>query len=202
MSRPAILDVRHLPDLAPGSRAPIWWGMVLLLLIESAVFGTLITSYFYLRLGQPEWPPPGIDPPDLMLPTINTGILLASSIPMYLADHGISRGRVRQLIWGMLGSIALGVLFLVLKVVEYAAVPYRGDDHAYGAIVWLIIGFHSAHVASVVLKSVVVAILAAKGFFDAERLIGVQVNGLYWHFVVGVWVPLYLVLYWAPRVLQ
>lgn len=121
---------------------------------------------------------------------------------MYVADHGISLGRVRQLFWGIVASIVLGVSFLVLKVVEYAAVPYQWDDHAYGSIVWHIIGFHSAHVASVVLKSVVVAVLAARGFFDAERLIGVQVNGLYWHFVVGVWVPLCLVLYWAPRVMQ
>lgn len=202
MSRPAVIDASHLPTLVAGSRAPIWWGMVMLLAIESAVIGTLVTSYFYLRLGQPEWPPPGVDPPKLMLPTLNTMVLLASSVPMYLADHGISLGRTRQLFWGMLGAIALGLVFLVLKYVEYSAVDYRWDDHAYGSIVWLIIGFHSAHVISVMLKSVVVAVLAHRGFFSQRRLIGVQVNGLYWHFVVAIWVPLYLVIYWAPRLLE
>lgn len=201
MSVTTVIDVSRLPTLVAGSRAPIWWGMVMLLVIESAVVGTLITSYFYLRLGQPEWPPAGVDPPKLLLPTINTVILLASSVPMYLADHGISRGRTRQLFWGMVGSIVLGLVFLTLKVVEYSAVPYRWDDHAYGSIVWLIIGFHSAHVASVILKSLVVAVLARRGYFSARRLIGVQVNGLYWHFVVAIWVPLYLVLYWAPRLM-
>ncbi len=202
MKTTAVIDVSHLPNLVAGSRAPLWWGMVLLLVIETAVIGTLITSYFYLRINQPEWPPPGVDPPELLLPTLNTVILLASSIPMYLADHGITRGRTRQLFWGMVGSIVLGGTFLVLKVVEYSDVPYRWDDHAYGSIVWLMIGFHSAHVLSVILKSVVVAVLAWRGYFNAERLLGVQVNGLYWHFVVAIWIPLYVVIYWAPRALH
>lgn len=202
MITPAVIDVRHLPNLVAGSRAPLWWGMVMLLVIESAVVGTLITTYFYLRITHPEWPPAGVDPPKLLLPTVNTLILLASSVPMYLADRGITHGRTRQLFWGMIGSIVLGVTFLFLKVIEYSGVPYRWDDHAYGSIVWLMIGFHSAHVASVILKSVVVAVLAWRGYFNAERLLGVQVNGLYWHFVVAIWLPLYAVLYWAPRVLH
>ncbi|HSK09115.1 MAG TPA: cytochrome c oxidase subunit 3 [Vicinamibacterales bacterium] len=195
------IDVSDRPNLVSGARAPLWWGMVLLLVIEATVFGTLIASYFYLRLGQPAWPPPGVEPPDLLLPTVNTFVLLASSVPMFLADRGITEGKVRRLVWGMAASVVLGVVFLVLKVIEYGDVPYRWDDHAYGSIVWTIIGFHSAHVASVILKSVVVGLLGYRGYFNRERHLGVQVNGLYWHFVVAVWVPLYAVLYWAPRVL-
>lgn len=202
MSTPAVIDVRHLPNLVKGSRAPLWWGMVMLLVIESAVVGTLITTYFYLRMNHAEWPPAGVDPPELLLPTVNTLVLLASSVPMYLADHGITQGKTRQLFWGMVGSIVLGLTFLTLKVVEYSDVSYHWDDHAYGSIVWLIIGFHSAHVASVILKSVFVAVLAWRGYFNAERLLGVQVNGLYWHFVVAIWLPLYAVVYWAPRLLH
>lgn len=202
MSAPAVIDVRHLPNLVKGSRAPLWWGMVMLLVIESAVVGTLITTYFYLRINHADWPPAGVDPPKLLLPTVNTAILLASSVPIYLADHGITQGKVRQLFWGMVGSIVLGLTFLTLKVIEYSDVPYRWDDHAYGSIVWLMIGFHSAHVASVILKSAFVAVLAWRGYFNAERLLGVQVNGLYWHFVVAIWLPLYVVLYWAPRLLN
>jgi cytochrome c oxidase subunit III len=195
----AVIDVSHLPNLVSGSRGTLWWSFVLLLTIESAVFGTLISSYFYLRMGAPEWPPAGISPPDLLLPTINTVVLLLSSVPMYLADKGITQGKVHRLIWGASGAILLATVFLVLKVVEYADVYYRWDDHAYGSIVWLIIGFHSAHVASVVLKTIIILILAVRGYFNAERHLGVQVNGLYWHFVVLVWIPLYIVLYWTPR---
>lgn len=198
----AVIDVSRLPNLVSGSRAPVWWGIVMLLAIESAVFGTLIASYFYLRIGEPQWPPPGVDPPKLLLPTINTFILLASSVPMYLADTGVTRGRLTRLRWGLAGALVLAITFLALKVVEYSDVPYAWDDHAYGSIVWLVIGFHSAHVISLVLKTIVMLILAWRGYFNEKRTLGVQVNGLYWHFVVAVWVPLYVVLYWSPRWLE
>ena len=195
----AVIDVRPLPNLVSGSRAPIWWGIVLLLAIESTVFGTLIASYFYLKMGEPSWPPAGVSDPDLLLPTINTGILLASSIPMYLADSGVTKGKLGRLRWGLAGALVLAIAFLVLKVVEYSAVEYAWDDHAYGSVVWLIIGFHSAHVISLVLKTFVMLALAWKGYFNERRNLGITVNGLYWHFVVAVWVPLYVVLYWSPR---
>jgi cytochrome c oxidase subunit III len=198
----ATIDVGHLPNLVSGSRAPLWWAMVLLLVIESAVFGTLISTYYYLKLLAPSWPPAGVEPPALLLPTINTLVLLSSSIPIFIADRGITRGSRTRLLWGAGVAGAMAVTFLVLKVVEYAAVPYRWDDHAYGSIIWLIIGFHSAHVGSVVLKTLVVFTLGYRGFFNEKRHLGVQINGLYWHFVVAVWVPLYFVIYWTPRLPQ
>jgi len=202
MNGTAAIDVSHLPNLVSGGRAPLWWAMVLLLAIEGTVFATLVVSYFYLRMVAPAWPPPGVEPPELLLPTINTIVLLASSVPMYIADRGITKGRSRRLLVGLGIAVALAIVFLVLKVVEYSGVSYRWDDHAYGSIVWTIIGFHSAHVMSLVLKSLVVGTLAWRGYFDGRRHLGVQINGLYWHFVVAVWVPLYAVLYWAPRLLD
>jgi cytochrome c oxidase subunit 3 len=199
---PAAIQVGHLPNLVQGSRAPLWWAMVMLLVIESMVFGTLIATYFYLRMHQPEWPPGGVDPPSLLLPTLNTLLLVASSVPVYLADHGITEGNSRRLTWGMTAAAAMALVFLGLKVYEYSRVPYAWDDHSYGSIIWLIVGFHSAHVFSVVLKTVVVAVLSMRGYFNAERNLGVQINGLYWHFVVAVWLPLYAVIYWSPRLLE
>jgi heme/copper-type cytochrome/quinol oxidase subunit 3 len=61
--------------------------------------------------------------------------------------------------------------------------------------------FHAAHVLSVVLKTVIVAYLSIRGYFNQQRRLGVTVNGLYWHFVVAVWIPLYIVIYWSPRFL-
>lgn len=197
----ATIDVSRLPNLVSRSRGTLWWSFVLLLVIEATVFATLISAYFYLRMGAAEWPPPGVDPPKLLLPTINTFVLLLSSVPMHMADKGITGGNARRLVWGAAIAIGMALVFLVLKVVEYSGVSYRWDDHAYGSIVWLIIGFHSAHVASLVLKTSVILILGWRGYFSEQRHLGVQVNGIYWHFVVLVWLPLYAVLYWSPRIM-
>ena len=197
------------PDALPAStiasskgvRPPFWWGMVGLILIETVVFGSLITSYFYLRSGAVEWPLGGIDPPDLLLPTMNAFILFASSIPVYIADQGIKKGNQTRLKVGLTIGILMAIIFLVIKYIEYSGLDYNWTTNAYGSIVWTITGFHSAHVLALVMKTIVVGVLAYQGYFNAERHAGVSANGLYWHFVVAVWLPLFLTLYIAPRLI-
>jgi cytochrome c oxidase subunit III len=200
MSRTVAIDVSHFPALHSGHRSPLWWAMVGLITIEIVVFTTLISSYLYLRFHAPEWPPAGAEPPELMLPTVNTLILIGSSISMWWADRGIEdHGDERRLKIGLALAMAFSFIFLVLKVVEYRDVEYSWASHAYGSIIWTMIIFHSAHVLSVFLKGVVVEILAFRGHFTKERHLGVQINGLYWHFVVVIWIPLYFTIYWVPR---
>ena len=199
MNAPAVVDVSRLPYLVTGPRTPVWWGIIFLITIETAVFGTLISSYFYLRLGEPQWPPAGIEPPKLFLPTINTFILLASSVAMHQADAAISRGDERRMTLSATVAIGLALVFLGLKVLEYSDVDYLWYTHSYGSIVWAITGFHAAHVIAVMLKTILVGVQARLADFRQGRRVVVQSNGIYWHFVVGIWIPLYIVLYWAPR---
>ncbi len=200
MSPVTAYDVSHFPVLVSGSRAPLWWAMLLLVVIETMVFATFISSYYYLRFHAPYWPPVGAKLPELTLPTINTLVLLASSAAVVYADSGISRyGNVTRLKVGMSIAILLSLVFLTLKIVEYYDVEYFWDNHAYGSIIWTIVIFHAAHVASVTLKGMVVLTLAFRGHFTRYRHLGVQVNGLYWHFVVLIWIPLYITIYITPR---
>lgn len=188
---------RLLSDDATGPQTTIWWGIVGLITIEIVVFTTLLTSYFYLGTGEHGWPP--AEPPDLLVPTVNTVVLILSSLAIGIADRGISKGSQRRLRWGLLASIVLAILFLGLKAYEFSHKPYRWDDHAYGSIVWLVLGLHTLHVFSVLLKSSVMAVLAFRGFFTRHSYVGVQVNGLYWHFVVVIWIPIYVTIYLSPR---
>jgi cytochrome c oxidase subunit 3 len=201
MTRTAfVLDAGALPHEAPDDRNPLWWGFVGMIAIESTVFASLIASYFYIRMGAEAWPPEPLPLPDLILPTLNTLVLLASSGTMVWADRSIKRGDVRRLAIALTAGIVLALVFLALKAFEYMdEVSFRWYEHAYGSIVWTIVGFHSAHVIALVLKTIVVTTLAWKAYFDRERRVAVTVNGIYWHFVVAVWIPLYLVLYWVPR---
>jgi cytochrome c oxidase subunit III len=128
---------------------------------------------------------------------------------MYWADSGIKHGDVRRLKIGFVIAFLMGAVFLTLKVVEYVGIPntdftgvtYSWDTNAYGSIVWTVLGYHSAHVLILLLKTLVVGIWAFQGYFNEERNGAVLVNGIYWHFVVLIWLPLYAMLYWAPRLL-
>lgn len=193
------IDVSRFSPHNNGAAAPLWWGFLGLILVEATVFGTLISSYLYLRLVAVEWPPAGVKPPDLLLPTINTVLLLTSSVFVHLADSGIRKGNQKRLRIGLGLAIPLALAFLTIKVVEYSGVEYRWDSHVYGSIVWTLTGFHTVHVLALLLKTLVVEYLALRGYFNRERNLGVEVNGIYWHFVVAVWVPIYFVLYIVPR---
>lgn len=195
----AAIDVSGLSRHNNGASAPLWWGILGLVLVEGAVFATLISSYLYLRLVALEWPPAGVEPPKLLLPTINTLILLVSSGFVHMADRGIRRGDQRRLKIGLGVAIPLALAFLVIKVVEYSSVPYRWDSHVYGSIVWTLTGFHTMHVLALLIKTFVVEYLALRGYFNQDRNLGVEVNGIYWHFVVVAWLPIYFVLYFVPR---
>jgi len=178
---------------------PIWWGIVGLILVECVVFSALLASYFYLGFRQPEWPLPGVDDPELLWPLIGTAFLLASAVSMHYADKAIDSDNQRALRRNLIISIVLGAVFLALKIHEYAGKDYRWDSHPYGSIVWLIIGFHATHVVSLLLKTVVVCVLAFRGFFHRANRLALVINGFYWHFVVIVWIPIFLVIYISPR---
>lgn len=196
------VDFSTFPEGAPDRRASLWWGIVGLITVETVVFATLVVSFYYLSLGHYEWPPAGVEDPKLLLPTINALILLSSSISMRWADRGISKDNQKALRTGLTISILLAVVFLSIKAYEYSHVEYQWDSHAYGSIVWTITGFHSAHVIALILKTVVVATLAFKGRFHEGDRLAVTVNGIYWHFVVAVWIPLYTVLYVTPHLMR
>lgn len=195
----SVVDVRDFPRLIPSNKAPIWWGIVGLILIEATVVACFIAAYFYLQIMNAEWPPAGVEPPPLPLPTLSLVLLLASCYTMYLAGKLISKGKQGAFVAAIAASVALASAVLVLRWMQFGLFDFRWDEHAYGSIVWAITGFHFTHVVSAVIGTFVVGILGLMGFFTPARQIGVIVDTLYWYFVGLAWIPFYLVLYWAPR---
>ncbi|WP_346797472.1 cytochrome c oxidase subunit 3 [Halomonas sp. Bachu 37] len=193
------IDVAAMKRLHPDRRAPLWWGVLGLITIESAVVLAFCVSYLYLAAHAEVWPPTGEAPP-LLWPSVNLVLLLLSSVSMFLAGQGINRGNKKQLAIGVTISVVLASIVLVLRSLELMAYDFGWQEHAYGSIVWTISGFHYIHVTSMVLGSTVIAILAWRGYFTRERQIGVVVDTNYWYFVCIAWVPFYLLLYWGPRI--
>jgi heme/copper-type cytochrome/quinol oxidase subunit 3 len=175
-------------------------GMLLLILTEAALFATFIVSYFFLRFqASPTWPPAGIDPPDLFLPSVMTVVLLSSSVPMHLADTGIRRGSRSRLRVGLLVSFVLGSAFLGLQGVEYsqALLEFGPGANAYGSMFFTITGFHGAHVAGGLLLNLWCQVRAAQGSYGLGRHATVRNVALYWHFVDAVWIAIFASLYLA-----
>ena len=188
-----------LPKQTSGSSAPGWWGMILLLATEFTLFASLIASYFYLRSGQPVWPPDGTKLPDLPIPLAMTGVLILSSVPMFWATHGIRKGNQTALRFGLLLSFLLGATFIALQVWEYSREDSVFARNSYGSLFYTITSFHGAHVVVGLLFSLLVQIWAGMGVYSARRYAAVTNFALYWHFVDVVWLAVFTSLYITPR---
>jgi cytochrome c oxidase subunit 3 len=194
-------NASHFSRSNSNRKAPLWWGIIGLIVIETTVVATFIASYFYLRMGAVVWPPPGVAPPDLLWPTINMIVLLASAAAMWAAGQAMNRNRKNLFSVLIALSLVLASSALVFRWQQFQDLDFRWDSHAYGSIVWTITGFHFIHVVSAVIGTAVVFILSLMKYFDKDRQLAVVVDTMYWYFVMFAWVPFYVVLYWGPRLL-
>ncbi len=183
-------------------RNPAWWGMLLFIATEATVFALLLVSYFYLRFESAgDWPPSGVDEPKLLVPAIMTLLLMASSVPAYLADASIRRGEVDRLRVYLASTLALGAAFLGLQAWEYSKdlKVLRPQTDAYGSLFYTITGLHGAHVIVGLALLGWVLVWAFRGRYGAHRHLAVEISSLYWHFVHVVWLFVFVSLYLSPR---
>ena len=177
----------------------MWWGTAGLMAIESTVFALAIVMYFYLRSHAERWPM-STPPPELLWGTLNTAILLVSAWPNHLAKraaerldrarraglaHGLPRSR-RRSSWSCAASSS-------------TALNVRWDTDAYGSIVWLLMALHTTHLVTDTWDTTVLDVLFFTGPLEGKRYVDVSENALYWYFVVLSWLPIYAVVYLAPR---
>jgi heme/copper-type cytochrome/quinol oxidase subunit 3 len=190
--------VSGLPTFAFGTRSPMWWGTMGLVVIESTVFALTIMTYFYLRSHAPAWPIDGA-PPDLLWGGVNTAVLLASLWPNQMAKRAAERLDLNGVrLWlsvCMLSSLA----FLAVRVFEFTALNTRWDSDAYGSVVWMLLGLHTTHLITDAYDSLVLTVLMFTGPHEGKRFVDVSENAGYWYFVVLSWLPIYAVIYWGTR---
>lgn len=163
------------------------WGVALVVATEGALFGTLLATYYYLRFQTTVWPPAGIDDPKITLPLVLTGVLVLTTIPMFLAVRAIRNGLRRP----ALGLIA----FAALVQAGYLAVQiilYKGDldkfsprDTAYGSIYFTMLAADHVHVLIGILLNLGIVARLSTGLTN-YRLIAVRVVAFYWYFVAAV----------------
>ena len=199
--RPQVtIDASALPSAGFGIRSALWWGILGMITIESAMLGTLAASYFYVRLSFEQWPPLGTPNPDLFVPTVTLILLLLSVIPIHLADRLAVSGRDDRAMmrWVWIGVVSGFVVFAV-RCLEFGSLNCRWDDNAYGSVVWFIIGVHTSHILASTIETMVLALHLRRKRIDPKHHVDVHVDTTYWYFVVVSWIAFYFILYWSPR---
>ena len=195
-----VINARTLTRHVNHSDAPVWWGIIGLILIELSVVAAFTVSYIYLRLMNNEWPPNDIAPPELALPSWTLGLLLVSCVTMYLSGKHLEKDNINRFVFFTFLSVALALIVLGIRWQQMSALSVRWDEHVYGSLLWTISGFHFMHVVSAAIGTAAIGFFGVAGFFNKKRQIGVVVDTLYWNFVAEAWLPFYVVLYLIPRI--
>ncbi|HUJ11721.1 MAG TPA: cytochrome c oxidase subunit 3 family protein [Verrucomicrobiae bacterium] len=185
-------------------------GMWVFLATEVLFFGGLFAAYTVYRFQFPEVFQHASHHLSVLLGTINTGVLLTSSLTMALAIHSAQTGHRRQLMAFLIITMVLGIGFMVVKGCEYHKdyvehlVPghsfafdarYMPQAQMFFVLYFLMTGLHAVHVTVGIGVIGVFLILSLKGRFTPEYHTPLEIGGLYWHFVDIVWIFLYPLLY-------
>jgi len=186
----------HPPEANRSSRVdPQLLGILLFIISEAMLFGSFFTAYFFIRVaGDEPWPLPPFHLP-VFVAGLNTAILVTSSFTMHWALQSIKRGNRAGLQAGMVLTFLMGLTFLLTQATEYARVGFSPHDGAFGTIFYCLTGLHGAHVFIGLMILLFVTIRSFRGHFTPEEHHGVEIGGIYWHFVDVMWIVVYSTIY-------
>ena len=181
---------------ASAARSNMLLAVKLAILSEIMLFGALFAAYFVIRGESSGWPPTGhLERPELLLPGLNSILLISSSVTMQLAVRGARVGdRSRILRWLGL-TLVLGGVFLLIQGYEFSSNGFGLDAGVFGSTFYILTGFHGAHVFAGLVVIAIVANRARLGLVSAEHHTALEGSSYYWHFVDLVWLFLFSTLY-------
>jgi cytochrome c oxidase subunit 3 len=173
-------------------------GILLFIVSEVMLFGAFFASYFFLRVvaNDGAWPPDQFELP-VAVAGVNTAILVSSSVTVHWALESVRRNERRGMIVGLAATWLLGFTFLFIQINEYVHIGFSARDGAFGSIFYGLTGLHGAHVFVGLLLLSFANIRAWRGHFgpDMKNHLGVEVPGIYWHFVDVMWIIVFTTVY-------
>ena len=170
-------------------------GMFLFIASEIMLFGAFFTAYFFVRVvnGTP-WPTPPFHLP-IYVAFVNTCILVTSSFTVHWALQSIKRGNRAGMQAGLVLTFLMGLTFLLTQLLEYARIGFTPHDQAFGTIFFCLTGLHGAHVFVGLTILAAMTARAFRGHFSPEAHHGVEIGGIYWHFVDVMWIVVFTTVY-------
>ena len=170
-------------------------GMLLFIMSEIMIFGAFFTAYFFIRIvTHNPWPAHGTAVPEAVA-GVNTLILLSSSLTLHWALVSVRHGNRFGLKAGMVATFFLGLAFLFIQVNEYVHLGWAPHDSAQATVFYSLTGLHGAHVFVGLTLLLMANIRAQRGHYTPKQHRGVEVPGIYWHFVDIMWVIVYTTVY-------
>jgi heme/copper-type cytochrome/quinol oxidase subunit 3 len=198
MNQRIVRDVSSLPTYGYSTDSTPWWGSLGFIAIEGMGFALAIALYLYLYAANSTWLQ-HLPPLTLWPGTVLTALLLASVIPNMWADRVARQEDLGKVRIALIVMSLIGVAALPLRAYEFMLLPVKWDISAYGSALWFILGLHTTHLATDLGDTIVLALLMFTRHAAPRRFSDVTANAFYWNFVVLAWLPVYLLLYWTPR---
>ena len=193
---PADAHAAHPPAAHQSSRVDArTLGMFLFIASEVMLFGSFFTAYFFVRVvNHQPWPPHPFHLP-VFVAFVNTCILVTSSFTVHWALQSIKRGNRAGLQAGLLLTFLMGLVFLLTQAREYSRVGFAPRDQSFGTIFYSLTGLHGAHVFVGLTLLLAATTRAYRGHYSAEAHHGVEIGGIYWHFVDVMWIVVFTTVY-------
>jgi cytochrome c oxidase subunit III len=199
-TRPA-LDVSDLPTVVFGHRDLMWWGTTFFAVIEGFTLAICAATYLYLRKNFATWPPEPTPPPQLLVPTINVVVMLASLFPAWWTKRRAKDLDLPAVRRGLAAAVVLALLIIAVRIREFFALNTRWNSDAYGSIVWITVGLHTTLLVTDVADTIGLAAIAFVGPWQEKHFVNATDNSNYWYFIVLSWIPLYVLIFLGPRFL-
>ncbi len=191
-------DHHHGPPVANRSSKvePEVLGILLFIISELMLFGAFFAAYFFIRVvasGHSVWPPAGDLP--VAVAATNAVILLSSSVTLHWTEAACKRNNAFAMRAGIVTTFLLGATFLFVQINEYLTIGFQPSTNASASIFFGLTGLHGAHVVIGLLLLFMSAVRIFKGRVNSESHKGLEVAGIYWHFVDAMWIVVFTTIY-------
>jgi cytochrome c oxidase subunit I+III len=195
-----------LPVYVTGPTSHSWWATVVFLLIDGALFASLVFSYLFLWTVNPgAWPPEDVQVPALFWPAVAAIVLAGSGAAMACANRALGTENQRDP-WVMRIALAVGMLLMMASLWiafhDLWQTGLRPDQQAYGAMVYTILGYQGLHAAVLLIMACYLLARSAYGLLDAVRRASFDNARLLWYYTVGQGLVALATIHLFPRLIH
>jgi cytochrome c oxidase subunit 3 len=193
-------DLSHLEEHGHSHRSLTWWGIMGLICVEGMALALAAGAYLYLSGHERQWPPEHLLLPSVGWGTAFTIILVLSFVPNMVLDKRAQQEKLGPVRLWIVVMTLIGVVLVAIRYFEFRSLHVAWSDSAYGSAVVVLLGLHTVHLVTDLYDSIVLTVLMFTRHGDTgRRYVDVAENAIYWNFVIYVWLPIYVLLYFVPR---